>query len=338
MAKSGFWSNKRVFITGINGFIGGNLSKALVERGASVVGLERNLRKDTFLFFEGLDRKVTLIEGELIDKELLTRIVSEERIQVVFHLAAQVEVGVARVNPYLTNETNIRGTYGLMDAVRVGGEDVEAVVTASSDKAYGSYPLKKMPYREDYPLIPVYPYDVSKACADMICRSYASDLYKLPVVVTRFSNIFGPGQLNFSALVPDAVRSALGYSTFIPRGDGSQVRDYIYVEDVADLYLRIAEGLAKDPKRFSGEVFNAGNKEPIPVREVLRAVYRLIGNEPDLRKVEKLMRGKKTVGEIPFQYMDYSKPKKWVGWKPAHSFEQGLEKTVRWFEDYLKRV
>jgi len=225
--KSSFWFGKNVFITGINGFIGGNLAKGLLQNGANVFGLVRNAARDTLLYYEKLDAQITLIEGEITDKDLLTRAISEEQIHVVFHLAAQVEVGVGLANPYLTFETNTRGTYCLMEAIRACPQTVKAVVVASTDKAYGAYPPERMPYKEDYPLLPKYPYDVSKACADMIARAYTSEIYRLPVVVTRFCNIFGPGQLNFSALIPDAVRACLGYGKFVPRGSGQQIRDFI---------------------------------------------------------------------------------------------------------------
>lgn len=223
--EQGYWFGRNVLITGINGFIGGNLTKRLLEEGANVFGLIRDAKHDTLLFYEGLDEKVVLIDGEVTDLELLTRVISEEQIHSIFHLAAQVEVGVGLTNPFLTFETNIKGTYSLLEAVRQCPQTIESVVVASTDKSYGSYPKESMPYKEHYPLLPRYPYDVSKACADMIAQSYATEVFKLPIVVTRFCNIFGPGQLNFSAIVPDSVRACLGYGTFIPRGDGRQVRD-----------------------------------------------------------------------------------------------------------------
>jgi CDP-glucose 4,6-dehydratase len=205
---------------------------------------------------------------------------------------------------------------------------------ASTDKSYGSYGKDKMPYKEDYPLKPRYPYDTSKACADMIAQSYASEIYKLPVVVTRFCNIYGPGQLNISAIMPDAITSALGYTKFIPRGDGSMIRDFIFVEDVVDLYLKIAEALAKDPKKISGEIFNAGTKSPISVREVLREIYTLAGNEKDYEEMLSQMNGKKTTGEIDCQYMDFEKVDKFFAWCPKHSLREGLKKTIEWFRRY----
>lgn len=331
-----FWNGKKVLITGINGFIGGNLAKKLNSLGADIFGLVRNRKESTFLSYEKISTDVTLIDGELIDKNLIERIISEEQINCVYHLAAQVEIGVGLRNPYLTFESNIRGTYSLLEAIRLFPDSIESVVIASSDKSYGSYSKDKMPYKEDYPLIPIYPYDVSKACGDMIARSYSSDIYNLPIVVTRFSNIFGPGQLNFSAIMPDAIRSALGYSKFIPRGDGSQIRDYIFVEDVIDLYLLIGEKLSIDPKRYTGEVFNAGTNNPITVKRILEYIYQKIGNFNDLKDVIEMMSLKKTKGEINCQYMDFKKVNKCFGWKPNHSFEKGLEKTIVWYSKFFE--
>ena len=335
MDKNNYWYNKNVFITGINGFIGGNLTKALLNLGANVFGLVRNKKPNTFLFFEELDSKVTLIDGDLVNKDLLTRIISEERINNVFHLAAQAEVGVGITNPYLTYETNIKGTYCLMEAIRLMPSTIESVVCASSDKCYGSYGREKMPYKEDYPLKPRYPYDVSKACADMIAQSYASEIYHLPIVITRFCNIFGPGQLNFSALIPNGIRSALGYSTFIPRGDGSQVRDFIFVEDVVELYLTMGSMLAQDSKKLAGEIFNAGNNQPISVRNAIETIFFQVGNEKDCYVVLEQMKDKETTGEIDCQYMDFEKVKCFFGWKPRHTFEQGIDKTIEWFKQYI---
>lgn len=335
-ADGAHWAGSNVLVTGINGFIGGNLAKALVARGANVFGLMRNIKHDTLLFYEKLDERVTLIDGDITDKDLLARIVSEERIDALFHLAAQVEVGVGLANPYLTFETNIRGTYALMEAVRSCPQTIKSIVVASSDKAYGAYPPAKMPYREDYPLIPRYPYDTSKACADMIAQCYATEIYKLPVVVTRFCNIFGPGQLNFSAIFPDSIRACLGYGSFVPRGNGSQVRDFIFVEDVVELYLRIGEALARDAAKFRGEVYNAGTNTPRSVREVLETVYRLTGQERAFRIILRMMKGRETVGELDCQFMDFAKVKRDFGWSPRHSFEAGVAKTIDWFRGYLE--
>lgn len=331
-----YWFGKNVFITGINGFIGANLAKSLVGKGANIYGLIRNVKHNTLLYYEKVNEKITLIEGDLTDKDLLARIVSEEQIHSVFHLAAQVEVGVGLANPYLTFETNIRGTYSLLEAIRQHPQTIESVIVASTDKAYGSYPKEKMPYKEDYPLLPKYPYDVSKACADMISQCYATEIYNLPIVVTRFCNIYGPGQLNFSAVFPDSIRACLGYGTFIPRGNGQQVRDFIFIEDVVDLYLRIGECLSLNPAKFRGNIYNAGTNTPTSVRKVLETVYKLTGKENAFKDILEIMKGKETTGEIDFQYMGFDKVKEHFGWSPKHPLEAGVVKTIEWFEGYLK--
>ena len=332
-----FWSGKNVFITGINGFIGGNLAKNLLNKGANIFGLIRNESFQTFLYFEGLEKDIVIIRGELTDKELLCRIMSENNINIIYHLAAQVEVGVGLENPYLTFETNIRGTYSLLEAIRTHGALVESVIFASTDKAYGSYSADQMPYKEDYPLVPKYPYDTSKACADMIAQVYANEVFKMPIAITRFSNIYGPGQLNFSALIPDSITSALGFSKFIPRGDGSMIRDFLYVEDVVDLYLRIGESMAINPERISGEVFNAGTNDPISVKEVLEIVYKLVRNTSDLDEILNLMKKKKTIGEIQCQYMSYDKVNEYFNWSPTHTIQDGLINSIEWYTKWNKK-
>jgi CDP-glucose 4,6-dehydratase len=336
MEENFFWQEKNVLITGINGFIGGNLAQGCLSKGAKVFGILRNMNKESFLFLEGLDNRVTLIKGDVTDKELLRSAIVEQRINICFHLAAQVEVGLAATYPYLTWETNIKGTYALLEAIRDNRETIEAVIIASTDKAYGSYPEDKLPYLEEYPLIPVFPYDVSKACADMIARSYASELYRLPIIITRFCNIYGPGQLNFSALIPDAVRAALGYGQFLPRGNGLHIRDYIYIDDVINLYLLFAERLALDQKLI-GEVFNAGTNQPKRVKDIVETIFNLIKKQDQYRLIREKWSDHQTTGEILYQYMGYEKLNTYFGWRPKVEFEQGLQTTVSWYDKYFNR-
>jgi len=336
MSGHDFWKERRVLITGINGFVGGNLAKACCTEGAAVVGLIRNLQKDSLLFHEGLADSVHIILGDITDKELLRKVIVEERITCCFHLAAQVEVGIAKTYPFLTWETNVRGTYALMEAIRDSGEKIQATIIASSDKAYGNYEKEKLPYREDYPLIPVYPYDVSKACADMIARSYASDLYSLPIIITRFCNLYGPGQMNFSALIPDAVRSALGYSRFIPRGNGLHIRDYMYIGDAVSLYMLLAEALSSN-RELGGEIFNAGTNQPRLVKDVVQEIYTILNREEDYRQIDPLWADRQAAGEIEFQFMDYEKVNRRFGWKPSVDFNSGLKETIQWYEQYFRR-
>ena len=335
MANNSYWNNRNVLITGINGFIGGNLAKACYDNGANVAGIVRNLKKQTFLFHEGVADKINLIHGDVTDRELIRSVIAEERIDCVFHLAAQVEVGVARAYPYLTWETNIKGTYALLEAIRESGEAIQAVVIASTDKAYGSYEQDKLPYREEYPLIPVYPYDVSKACADMIARTYASDLYSLPIIITRFCNIYGPGQLNFSALIPDVVRAALGFGEFIPRGNGLNIRDYIFVDDVVNLYMLFAEQISQNNK-LRGEIFNAGTHQPKQVKDIVRKIYEIMNRENEYRQMEGMWENRQATGEIDFQYMGYEKLNRFFDWKPSVEFDAGLRQTIAWYGNYFK--
>tara|TARA_B100000315_G_C14522989_1_gene562468 strand:+ start:192 stop:1202 length:1011 start_codon:yes stop_codon:yes gene_type:complete len=330
------WRGVKVFITGINGFVGGNVAKKLVELGAEVYGLIRTKKQNSYLYYEKLHKNISLIDGEISDINLLNQLISEEQINVIFHMAAQVEVGIGLINPFLTFETNVRGTYTLLESARLYPDSVKSIIVASSDKSYGEYPHEKMPYKEDYPLLPKFPYDTSKACADMIAQSYAYSVSSLPIVVTRFSNIYGPGQLNFSALIPDCIRSALGYSKFIPRGDGSMMRDFLYIEDVVDLYIRIAEFLAIDKKTFSGQIFNAGSSNPMLVKEIIKNVYTAIGKIDEYNNILEKMKNKKPIGEIDCQYMDFEKVKDYYGWTPQHSFNEGLLKTIDWYKGYLR--
>ena len=264
----------------------------------------------------------------------MNRIISEEMINAVFHLAAQVEICVGLSNPFLTFETNVRGTYTLLEAIRQHPEHIESVIVASTDKAYGRYSKDEIPYKETYPLKPRYPYDTSKACADMIAQSYANEIYQLPITITHFCNIFGPGQLNFTAVVPDAVTSALGYSKFIPRGDGSQICDFLFVEDVVDLYLVMGQKIKENPAKYRGEIFNAGTKTPHSIGQVIEEIFILCGNKSDLEVVKNLMKGKKTAGEIDTQFMDFEKAREYFEWSPKHTFKQGLSKTIEWFKSY----
>jgi CDP-glucose 4,6-dehydratase len=330
-----FWSNKNVLITGIYGFIGSNLTKCLVSLGANVIGITRTIHTNSLLHYESLNNRVKLVSTDLNDLPGLIGIIGENRIDHVFHLAAQVEVGVGLTNPYLTFESNTRATYTLLEAIRLSGIDLNSIVIASTDKSYGSYPTVEMPYREDFPLLAKYPYDVSKACADMIAQSYATEIFNLPIVVTRFSNIYGPGQLNFSALFPDIIRSALGYSVFEPRGNGMQQRDYLYIDDVVDLYLKIGESLSNSSAELAGEIFNAGTGQPLTVKDAIYAVNKQLNFDGYKLIVEKMSK-KETIGEIDAQFMSHQKVTDRFGWSPSTTLESGIKKSIDWYRGYLK--
>ena len=338
MKKNNFWKKKNVLITGISGFVGSNLAKNLSNNGANVVGLTQKKKKEnSLLFFEKIHKKVRVIFGDITDRKLIKIILKKYKIQICFHLAAQVEVGLARREPYGTWDTNIRGTYTLLDALRENRKNIKSIIVASSDKAYGEYGLKKMPYKENYQLKPIFPYDTSKACADMIAKSYSSKLFKLPIVITRFSNIFGPGQLNFTALIPDLIRSCVLNKKFQMRGDGESIRDYIYIDDIVDVYKLLSKKLYLNPKKYSGEVFNAGTNIPHKTKNILKKIFLHGKKNKELKKIIKSMKKNKTSGELSVQHMDFKKLKKYFGWRPKNKFEIILPTVYEWYENYFKK-
>ena len=336
--KNNYWKDKRTLITGVNGFVGGNLSQKLINNKAVVYGLIRNQNYNSFYYYEGIEKSCITINGNLLDKELLKRVLIEEKISHIFHLGAQVEVGMAMQNPFDTFETNVRGTYTLLSAIYESNINVKSIVIASSDKVYGDYPKNKLPYKEDYPLRSIFPYDVSKACADIISQSFSTNILNLPVCISRFCNIYGPGQLNFSAIIPDCIRSALGYSKFEPRSDGSNLRDYLFIDDVSNLYLTLGMNLDLRRNELNGEVFNFGPNNPLSVKEVIEIIYSKMDNYDEYEIIKSKMKKNKTKGEIAVQLMDYEKVYKYFKYVPGYSFDEGIEKTIDWYEKYLKSI
>jgi CDP-glucose 4,6-dehydratase len=308
------------FVTGAYGLLGCWLVKALLEAGVEVVALKRDRAPVSALALEGLEERVTVVEGDCRDGDLMDRVFAEYGVDSVFHLAAQTIVGVSGRSPVATFESNVRGTWVVLEACRRHG--VGRVVVAASDKAYG--PQDALPYREDHPLVPLYPYDVSKAAADLIARSYWHT-YRLPVAVTRFANIYGGGDLHASRLIPEAVAAALAGRPPVIRSDGTPERDYIYAADAASAYLAIWEALGRGVG--GGEAFNAGSGRSHSVLEVVELVCRAVGTdvEPDIR-------GSGTpAGEIDRQYVDSSKLTELTGWRPRVDLEEGLRLTVEWY-------
>jgi len=310
----------RAFVTGAYGMLGGPLIRALLERGDRVTVLKRDDVPGSALAVEGLEPRCAVVHGDVADPGLVERAIGEHEVDTVFHLAAQTIVGTASRSPLSTWETNVRGTYLLMEACRVQG--VERVVVASSDKAYGAH--DELPYREDMALQPRFPYDVSKACTDLIARSYWHT-YGVPVAVTRFANIYGGGDRNPSRLVPEAIAAALAGRPPVIRSDGSPERDFLHAEDAAAAYLAIAGALDGDGAR--GEAFNAGGDRPHSVREVVELVCRLAGTDlaPDIRGTGS------PHGEIDRQYVDSTKLRELTGWRPHVGLEEGLRRTIEWY-------
>jgi CDP-glucose 4,6-dehydratase len=316
-------SGRTTLVTGAHGFAGAWLTRTLLETGATVVGFDRGEPPLSGLALHGIESQVADVEGDLRDGELVSRTLNEHAVDTVFHLAAQTIVGEANASPIPTFETNIDGTWTLLEACR--GAGVERVVVASSDKAYG--PHEDLPYREDAALQPIFPYDVSKAAADMIARSYWHT-YELPVAVTRFANLYGGGDLNFSRLIPEAVSAVIDGRPPVLRSDGSPERDFLYIEDAASAYLAVAAALDAGPAR--GEAFNAGAGRPHSVREVLELICEVSGQE-----VEPDIRGKgNPAGEIDRQYLDSTKIRELCGWEPRIDLREGLRRTLEWYGEH----
>lgn len=320
---------RRALVTGAHGFVASHLAAELLRTGVDVRVLDRpdprtadvGGPRRSALELLGIRDEVEVTEGDLRDAEAVSKAV--EGCDAVFHLGAQTIVGVARISPLETFETNVRGAWHVFEACR--GHGVERTVFASSDKAYGASP--KLPYREDFPLRAVYPYDASKAAADVIARSYAH-AYDLPIAVTRFANVYGGGDLNFSRLIPETVSALLEGRSPIIRSDGSPERDFLFVDDAVAAYLAIAEAL--ETGNAQGEAFNAGGERPHPVREVVDLIAELVdtGIAP-----EYLGEGVPD-GEINRQYVDSTKLRELTGWRPRVELRQGLSRTLDWYRSH----
>ncbi|MBA3327773.1 MAG: GDP-mannose 4,6-dehydratase [Solirubrobacterales bacterium] len=304
--------------------LGSWLVKALLERDEDVVVLRRRPRPHSALVLEGAQERCTVVDGDLLDEALLARAIAEHDVRSVFHLAAQPLVARANAAPAETFEVNVRGTWLLLEACRA--HDVAGVVVASSDKVYG--PIEQHPYLEDAQLIAGFPYDVSKAAADLIARSYHTT-YGLPVATTRFTNVYGGGDGHGSRLIPDAVAAALAGRDPVIRSDGSPRRDFLYVEDAVAGYVAIADGLTSGRNGVAGEAFNGGAGQTHTVREVVECVCRLVGGgvRPDVR-------GESTPGELRDQEVDASKLREVTGWAPRIGLEEGLGQTIAWYREH----
>jgi len=319
-----FWRDKRVFVTGCTGHVGSWLTAELLANGAHVVGLLRDHVARSPLLRDDLISQTDVVHGDVRDYALLERALAEYEIDTVFHLAAQTLVGVANRVPLPTFETNIRGTWTLLEAAR-HNHTVQRVITASSDKAYGSH--AELPYREDAPLLGAHPYDVSKSCADLIARSYAHT-YGLPVTVTRSANLYGGGDLNWNRIVPGTMRSVLQGERPILRSDGTMKRDYLFIKDVVRGYLVLAENMHRLDVR--GEAFNFGADSPVSVLEMVQTIIRL-SDCPGLQPVIL----NEAHNEIQDQFLSAEKTRKVLGWQPGYSLEQGLQETMDWYANFL---
>ncbi|MFN2271633.1 MAG: GDP-mannose 4,6-dehydratase [Anaerolineae bacterium] len=321
-----FWLDRPVFVTGCAGFLGSWLSIALVEAGASVVGLIRDQVPFSQLRRSGYLDRVTIVHGDVTDYEMVERVLNEYEIDAVFHLAAQTIVPIANRAPLSTFETNVKGTWTVLEAAR-RSPTVTRLTVASSDKAYGVH--ETLPYVEDAPLLGCHPYDVSKTCADILARAYFAT-YDLPVAVTRCANLYGGGDLNWNRIVPGTVRSLIRGERPVIRSDGTLLRDYLYVRDAVHAYMTLAEHL--DEGGVQGEAFNFGMDKPTSVLEMVQAIV-AVSDRPDLEPVVL----DDAPNEIPAQYMDSSKAHRLLDWVPRHSLEEGLRETFEWYREFLGR-
>jgi CDP-glucose 4,6-dehydratase len=325
--ESKFWKDKSVLITGFEGFLGSNLSKALIFSGARLFGLDIRVgRKETIL--SKLDyKKIKVIKGSVASYKLVEKVINEYKINVVFHLAAEAIVGQCQKDPLKTFSANIEGTWNVLEACR-NSKSIQAILIASSDKAYGAH--KSLPYKEDAPLQGNHPYDVSKSCADLIANTYFNT-YGLPVAITRCGNIYGPGDFNFSRLIPDAMRSLALNKILKIRSDGNFIRDYVYIDDIVAGYIRIAE-LFKEHS-LSGEAFNLSDEKPVSVIKLLNKINRI--NFCDKSLKYRIMNIAKY--EIKEQYLSSAKAQRILAWKPAYSLCDGLRKSAEWYFSYFSK-
>jgi CDP-glucose 4,6-dehydratase len=319
-----FWRHRPVVVTGGTGFLGSHVVAALCELDADVVVVVRD-EVPLGAVHAGWWSKVTRAGGDVRDQAFMERVLGESEAQTVLHLAAQTQVGVANHNPVSSFDSNIRGTWSVLEAIRRSPRVAQTVV-ASSDKSYGTQAV--LPYTEDMPFQAVHPYDVSKAAADMIALSYAHS-FEVPLAITRCGNFYGPGDTNWERLFPGLIRMLLDGQRPVIRSDGTLTRDYLYVVDGVWSYLQLAEALAERPD-LSGEAFNFSAERPMSVLEVVALMQQAVGTEfePDIRAT--------ATGEIPHQYLSAAKARSVLGWEPAYTFEEGLALTVEWYRAHLE--
>lgn len=326
MADPHFWQDRRVLLTGCNGILGSWLTLGLLELGADVVGIMRDWVPYSELVRSGHSERVNLVHGDITDAALVERVFSDYEIKTCIHLAAQTAVGIANRSPIPTFETNIRGTWIMLDAAR-RWPGLEQIVVASSDKAYGQH--DELPYSETAELRGNHPYDVSKSCADLIARAY-SHTYNLPVAVTRCANMYGGGDLNWNRIVPGTMRSVLRGESPVIRSDGTPRRDYIYVHDVVNAYITLTEAMATNPDEHSGKAYNFGKDEPLTTLDMVKNIV-AISENPELEPIVQ----NAAPNEIQDQYLSSRLAHERLGWLPEHSLRDSLRETFDWYRAFM---
>jgi CDP-glucose 4,6-dehydratase len=319
-----FWLDRPTLVTGATGLVGAWLVKRLIKAGADVVCLVRDWVPQSELVRTGHLEHVKVVRGDIRDQAVLERILGEYEINTVLHLAAQTIVTIANRNPVSTFESNIAGTWNILEACR-RSPTVKQIVMASSDKAYGDQEV--LPYQETTPLQGQHPYDVSKSCADLIAKTYAVS-YDLPVAITRCGNFYGGGDLNWNRIIPGTIRSILRGQNPMIRSNGKYIRDYFYVEDGAAAYMLLAEKLASDPE-IKGEAFNFSNEIQVTVSEIVDTILHIMKSslKPDVRN--------EVSNEIIHQYLSAQKARSVLDWKPLYTLDEGLALTIEWYQNFL---
>ena len=325
LGVSGFWQDRPVLVTGATGLVGSWLTRRLLDAGADVVCLVRDWVPQSELVRSGTLDLVKVVRGDIRDLDAVERTIGEYETGTVIHLAAQTIVGIANRNPISTFESNIQGTWNLLESCR-RAPLVKSIVIASSDKAYGDQ--EKLPYSEDAPLQGQHPYDVSKSCADLISQTYAKT-YGLPVAVTRCGNFYGGGDLNWNRIVPGTIRSILRGERPVIRSDGHFIRDYFYVEDGAAVYMLLAELLHSRPE-LCGSAFNFSNEIQVTALDLVGRILCAMGStlQPDVRN--------EAVNEIRHQYLTAVRARTMLNWSPLFTLEQGLQQTIAWYREFLR--
>jgi CDP-glucose 4,6-dehydratase len=322
-----FWKNRMVLVTGATGLLGSRLTRDLVMDEADVVCLIRDWVPQSELSLSGSLEQTRIVRGSIQDQALMERVLGEYEIETVFHLAAQTIVGIANRNPISTFESNIQGTWSLLEACRRSPK-VEQIVIASSDKAYGDQ--EQLPYQENAPLQGRHPYDVSKSCADLIAQTYAHT-YGSPVTITRCGNLFGAGDLNWNRIVPGTIRSILEGTAPVIRSDGEFVRDYFHVDDASLAYRSLVEKMAERPQAIQGQAFNFSYERPISVKALVDVLLKLTGSQlnPEILN--------QASNEIRNQFLSSGKAREILGWSPQREFEEALKSTIEWYRTFLDR-
>ncbi|MBD3361819.1 NAD-dependent epimerase/dehydratase family protein [Candidatus Woesearchaeota archaeon] len=320
-----FWKDKKVLVTGGFGLIGGWLTEELLNKSAEVTLLRRDHVPKSRIMVEGIANRANIIDGKLEDYSNTLRTLNEYEIDSVFHLGAQAIVGTANRNPLSTFESNIRGTWSLLEACR-NSKLIERTIIASSDKAYGTN--DKLPYDEETPLKGEHPYDVSKSCCDLLAQAYFKT-YGLPVVISRCGNVFGGGDLNFNRIVPGTIKSILFNENPIIRSDGTYVRDYFYVKDAVEAYLLLGENIVSN--KLSGHAFNFSLTNKLSVLDIVNFILKTMNSSLKPTILNQVS------GEIKHQYLDSTKARKILSWQPTFGLEQGMKETVDWYKKFFNK-